>query len=80
MKLTPDFPQKKLICIEIVGIIYPPLAYSFIRLQKVFGLNNGLNGQITMVWQLCCHTFSILTPRRLRSDVLSHAGVQEMGC
>lgn len=26
------------------------------------------------------HTFSILTPRRLRSDVLSHAGVLEMGC
>lgn len=26
------------------------------------------------------HTFSILTPRRLSSDVLSHAGVQEMGC
>lgn len=26
------------------------------------------------------HTFSILTPRWLRSDVLSHAGVQEMGC
>lgn len=26
------------------------------------------------------HTFSILTPCRLRSDVLSHAGVLEMGC
>lgn len=41
-----------------------------------------------MGWQLSAvppsdtqtNTFSILTPRRLRSDVLSHAGVQEMGC
>lgn len=54
------------------------------------GRNWGEDGERlpSLGWQRCAvpqsdtqaHTFSILTPRWLRSDVLSHAGVQEMGC